>query len=82
MADAGESLFAAAEAVGSGIMLLTRPAHTWPAALRRPYVLTWPVSWMARGLAVVALLVISGLLGLAGMVVSRLAHVWAGTPSD
>lgn len=70
------------EPLNRWIGALWDPAHTWPTAARRAYVLTWPISLIVR--AMVWLLLAVAVVGamLAGVIAKYFTCVWHGKRID
>ena len=67
-----------AEFVAPAIHALTEESYRWPPAVRRAYVMTWPVAIVVRILAILALMFIHVILGGAGYVCAALNCILLG----
>lgn len=63
------------------IEALKTPAYSWPQTVRRAYVLTWPFSALARGIAIAVLILTWLIVGCVGFVANRLSCIWRGEES-
>lgn len=71
----------AADHVGRWIDRMKGPPYTWSVPARLVYVLTWPFSSLARGVAFVVLGLVWLIVGGIGFILNRLTCVWHGERS-
>ena len=68
----------ASDWISRGIDALKRDPHRWRLAIRRAYVLTWPVSLLLRGVLLVGLFAAWLTASFAEFLTYRLGCIWRG----
>jgi hypothetical protein len=73
--------FACSEKLASAVDMVKSPPYTWSKALRRTYVLTFPVSPLVRLATIVALIATFVVVGLVSFIGAKLECTWRGLRS-
>ena len=74
-------MFSLAEWFGDAAHAVASKAYKWPRWARRVYVLTWPLSVIARVIITVTCIVLFLITAFVEFTIERLIHIWKGNRS-